>query len=318
MGTEVPAPFMISVVVITWNRKADILETVQAVYDQDYKDFEIIVVDNGSEDGSVEALSQAYPQVKLIALDSNLGVTRARNVGIKVAKGDLLLFLDSDASPVHDTLSNLAKKFQAEPRLGVVNSKIVNAYTMEIDNTAGWVYTEKDKDSQNIEFLSFSFSEGGCAIRKTMFDKVGLFWEQLFFGSEGMEFSLRVLDADFDILYYPDSLVVHRASPVSRIKGGNRDEILFRSCMLVYLLRFPWWLFMFFAPLKTGATLFRSMRRGYSRQILLGLRNFVAQAPAVLKERKPIRNKTALNYVKLQRQHGTLRWDLITWLKYKT
>ena len=83
-------PILISVVIITWNRKRDILETIQAVYNQDYKHFELIVVDNGSMDGTVEAIKQGYPNVKLIALDDNLGVTRSRNMQVL---STILLFI---------------------------------------------------------------------------------------------------------------------------------------------------------------------------------------------------------------------------------
>ena len=309
---------LVSVIIITWNRKEDVLETVKSVYEQDYSNFEIIVVDNGSDDGTVDAITKTCPDVRLIPFTYNKGVSHARNAGISIARGEIMLFLDSDASPARDAVVNIVKKMKAEPQIGVINSKIVNAYTGKIDNIAGWVYSENDKASQDMEFLSFSFSEGGCVIRKEVFDKIGLFWERLFFGYEGMEFSLRVLDAGYDILYYPSSLIYHRASPHSRIKGGDRDKLLFQSCLLVYLLRYPWWMFIIFMPLKSGATFLRSVRRGYFFQILGGMKEFILQSPSVIRERKPIQNKTALKYLELQRQHGSLKWDLITWIKYKT
>lgn len=308
---------LISVVIITWNRKTDILKTIQAVYSQAYEQFEIIVVDNGSKDGTVEAVAQMYPEVKLISLDRNMGVSYARNAGIAIAEGEIIVCLDSDAGPCDDMFANLVKKFKLEPKLGVVNSKIVNAYTKQIDNIAGWSYSENDLAFQDTEFLSFSFSEGGCAIRRDVFDKVGPFWEHLFFGYEGMEFSLRVLDAGYDILYYPDSLVFHRASPQARIYGGEREKMLFNHCLSVYLLRFPWWMLLIFVPLKSAATFLRGAKRGYLLNVLCGWMDFLQQSPSILKERKPIRNATALYYLKLQRQHGPLNWNLTTWLSHK-
>ena len=294
------------------------METIQSVYEQSYQNFELIVVDNGSSDGTTEAIAQSYPEVRLLALDTNKGVSYARNLGIKVAHGEIIVCLDSDASPSNDAFANIVQKFRSEPKLGVINSKIVNAYTKQIDNIAGWSYTEKDKAFQDTEFLSFSFSEGGCAIRKEVFDKVGLFWERLFFGNEGMEFSLRVLDAGYEILYFPSSLIYHRASPNSRFEGGEREKMIFSHSLLVYLMRYPWWMLLIFLPLKTGATFFRGLRRGYFKYVFQGWNTFLAQSPAILRERKPIRNKTAFNYLKLQREHGPLSWDLTSWLKYKT
>lgn len=315
MNVQLDTP-IVSIVIITWNRKRDILDTIQAVYNQAFKEFEIIMVDNGSKDGTIEAVAQTYPEVKLVALDRNMGVSCARNAGIAIARGEIIVCLDSDASPSDHMLNNIVKKFQLEPKLGVINSKIVNAFTKEIDNIAGWSYSENDLVFQDTEFLSFSFSEGGCAIRKDVFNKVGPFWEHLFFGYEGMEFSMRVLDAGYDILYYPDSLVFHRASPQSRIRGGEHEELLFNHCLSVYLLRFPWWMLLFFVPLKTAATLLRGARGGYLVYVLRGWKDFLLQSPTVLRERKPMRTTTALYYLKLQRQHGPLSWNLFTWLRH--
>jgi GT2 family glycosyltransferase len=119
---------LVTILIITWNRKKDILEAVKSIYEQANQNFEIIVVDNGSNDGTVGTLRHAYPDVKIVSLDRNMGVSVGRNAGIAIAQGDIIFCLDSDASLGCDTLNNLVRKFQAEPRVGVINSKIVNAY----------------------------------------------------------------------------------------------------------------------------------------------------------------------------------------------
>lgn len=308
---------LMSVLIVTWNRREDVLETVRAVYEQSYKNFEIVVVDNGSVDGTVNALRLTYPAVKIVELDRNIGISAGRNAGIKVATGDIILCLDSDASPSVDALTNIVRKFQSASEVGVINSKIVDATTRQI-GAAGWVYSEKGKIDQDSEFLSYSFSEGGAAIRREVFDQVGLFWDRLFFGSEGTELSLRVLDAGYKILYYPSSLVYHRASPQSRIGGSEREYLFFKNTLYIYLVRFPWWMFIFFASLKTGAALLRGIRHGYLGRILRGVAEFILETPALLKERKPIKTETALHYLKLQREHGQLSWNLLTWFRVKT
>ena len=308
---------LVSIVILTWNRKNEILKTIKLVYEQNYRNIEIIVVDNGSTDGTIEVLRQAYPMVRLIELGKNIGVV-ARNNGVAVAKGEIIFCLDSDAHPGDNTISNVVNKLKNETNVGIINSKILNASTHELGRTAGWVYSESDRSDQDIEFLSYSFSEGGCAIRKEVFNKVGLFWDRLFFGLEGMEFSLRVLDAGYDILYYPESVIYHREKEQSRIKGGERDYLNYKNSLYIYLARFPWWIFLFFTVMKTGATLTRAIKRGYLGQILHAWVDFVKEFPSLLKERRSIRNSTALKYLKLQRQHGQLRWNLASWLKAKT
>jgi hypothetical protein len=309
---------LISVLIITWNRKEDTLETIRSTYEQAYRNFEIIVVDNGSTDGTVEAIRQAYPEVRLVALDQNMGVASGRNAGIVAARGDIVFCLDSDASPGHGTMTNLVHRFQVDPKLGVINSKIVNAYTREIDRTAGWAYTERNKADQDREFLSFSFSAGGCAIRTEVFDRVGLFWELMFFGGEELDYSMRVWDAGYKIVYYPEAVVYHRVSPQRRVAGAQRDCLSLKETLDVYLVRYPWWMLIVFVPLKIGATFVRATRQRYLRQMFGALLGVVRQMPELWKQRRPISNRAAHYYLKLQRQHGPLAWDLVSWFKYKT
>jgi len=308
---------LVSVLIITWNRKDEVIKTIQDVYDQAYQNIEIILVDNGSTDGTIKAVQVLFPEVRIVPLERNLGVV-ARNAGIAIARGDIVFCLDSDASPARDCIINIVRKFQAEPKIAVINSKIVNAHTKQIDNIAGWSYSEVDKQDQNREFLSFTFSEGGAAIRKELFERIGPFWEPLFFGGEGLEFSLRVLDSGCDILYYPGAVVYHRAVSQSRVSGGQRDYLFFKNLLFIYFVRFPWWLMAIFMPIKIGATLFRAFKRGYPMRIVQGFYEFLCQIPYLIKQRHPIQNKTAYKFLRLQRQHGSLRWNLVTWLKYKT
>jgi len=309
---------LVSVVIVTWNRKQDVLETLQSIYDQTYHNFEIIVVDNGSTDGTLEALRQAFPAVRLVVLDHNMGAAIGRNAGIVVAEGEIVFCLDSDAAPEHNAMTNLVRRFQADPKIGVLNNKIVNAYTKRIDRIAGWIYTEKDKADQDLEFLSYSFSETGCAIRKEVFDKVGLFWELVFFGGEGLDFSLRVWDAGYKIVYFPEAVVYHRVSPHMRVAGARRDCLSLRETLYIYLVRYPWWMLLVFAPTKIAATSVRAIKRGYLRQVVRTLFDVVQILPDLLELRHPISNRTARYYLKLQREHGPLSWDLSSWLKYKT
>jgi GT2 family glycosyltransferase len=308
---------LVSVLIVTWNRKKDVLETVQSVYEQAYQNFEIIVVDNGSNDGTINDLHIIWPEVRIVALDRNIGISAGRNAGIEVACGEIIFCLDSDASLDHNALTNLVLRFQADPDIGVINSKIVNAYTKELDGGPGWAYSEEQKASQNMEFLSWSFSEGGAAIRKQVFNRAGLFWELLFFGCEGQELSLRVWDAGYKVLYYPESVVYHRASSQQRVEGKERDSLFFKNNLYIYIARYPFWLLILIAPLKIGAVVIRGIKRGYLLKVLKTLFEVAKATPLLLKHRKPIRNHTAFLYLRLQRQQGPLSWGLSSWLKHK-
>jgi GT2 family glycosyltransferase len=307
---------LVSIIIITWNRKADILETVHSVYDQSYRNFEVIVVDNGSTDGTASALRQKYPGVSVIELSQNQGVT-ARNLGVKAAHGEVVFCLDSDASLDCYALRNIVRRLEQTPEIGVINSKIANASTREPDQNAGWAYGEKQRAKINQEFFCHNFSEGGCAIRRNVFERTGLFWEKLFFGREGEEFSLRVLDAGYKILYYPDSVIYHRVSPAPRPFDPLRQYYDLRNSLYIYLVRYPWWLLLWFGPMKIGAALLRGLRRGKPQWFFSALHDVIKESPRLLGERHPIKNRTAREYLRYQSELGSLSWSLSSWIKYK-
>jgi len=308
---------LVSIVIVTWNRRDDILTTVQSIYDQQYPSFEIVVVDNASSDDTIEALEKTFPEVKIIALEKNLGAAGGRNPGIASAMGEIIFILDSDASIGMETITNVVEKFRTRPDVGAIACKIVNAYTKEMEG-AGWSFSERDRADQDTEFLSFSFSEGACAFRKKTLERSGLFSDSLFFGREGEELSLRIWDSGDKILYYPDALVFHRVSPEQRVKGGNREYYDVRNSLQIYLTKYPWWMLLFFLPMKISASLIRGARRGQLRDTFRGLRDLSLSIPTLIKQRKPIKNNTARTYIQLLREHGPLRWTIATWLKYKT
>jgi GT2 family glycosyltransferase len=309
---------LVSVVIVTWNRKAEVLKTVQSVHDQKYKYVEIVVVDNASTDGTVEALRQAYPEIKVIRLEENLGASAGRNPGISAAEGEIVFLLDSDASLGKETIQNAVHKLQEHSEVGVIACKVVNADTKQLDRIAGWIYSEKDKVDQDQEFLSFSFSECGCAIRKEVLDEVGFFWDSLFFGGEGEELSLRIWDAGYSILYSPDSIIYHRVSQNQRVENCERQYYTLRNMLYIYLLRYPWWMLPIYIPIKTLISLIRALRRKCVKVILGALLDVLKLLPSLLKERQPIKSQTGRHYMRLQREHGPWRWDLVSWFRFKT
>jgi len=308
---------LVSVVIVTWNRQPDVLAAVQSVYDQLYRPIEILVVDNGSTDGTVEALRRSYPTITVIALDHNRGAAGGRNPGLAATRGDIIFLLDSDASLREDALAKVVGKFGSDPGLGIVACKIVNAQTGELDSNSGWIFSERDKAEQDREFLSYSFCSAGAAIRREVIERVGLFWEQLFIYREEDDLSLRAWDAGYQVLYYPDAVVCHRTSPQKRVTGGQREYFDLRNSLYIYFVRYPWWMLARFAPLKVAVGLVKGIGKGCIGQVLRALADVVAHMPFLLKQRRPISNDTARRYLVLQREHGPLRWDLASWLRVK-
>lgn len=114
----------VSVIIASWNRKDDLKRTLKSLQTQDYKNFEIIVIDNGSTDGSVELVEKEFPIVRLHKNKTNLGVSIAKNQGTILAKGDYVHFLDSDIEMTHEkVISNMLHILQEHPEIGALGGE---------------------------------------------------------------------------------------------------------------------------------------------------------------------------------------------------
>jgi glycosyltransferase involved in cell wall biosynthesis len=96
---------LVSIIIVNWNRCDDVIETLENIQNLLYKNVEIIVVDNGSTDNSLKVLKNYKPHIRLLALPMNTGCEDGNNVGILNAKGEVLLFIDSDAGIEADGIS---------------------------------------------------------------------------------------------------------------------------------------------------------------------------------------------------------------------
>lgn len=116
---------LVSVNILSFNRKDELRTTLSKVYEQDYKNIEVIVVDNASIDGSSEMVKTEFPDVQLICLEKNIGIA-GWNEGFKVAKGEYVLVLDDDAYPDKLSLSLSIEKIKNNPSIGIVAFNVFN------------------------------------------------------------------------------------------------------------------------------------------------------------------------------------------------
>ena len=208
----------VSVIIPTYNRLPMLKEAVNSVLAQDFEDFELIVVDDGSTDGTAEEIKQYGGRVKLLQHSENRGVSAARNRGILHAKGKYIAFLDSDDLWVKGKTRIQVAFLDENPHYPLcytdeiwirrgkrVNPKIKHA------KYSGWIF-EKCLPLCTI-------SPSSAMMRKTLFSKVGLFDEALPV-CEDYDFWLRV-SARFPIFFINKKLIIKR--------GGHSDQLSQRS-----------------------------------------------------------------------------------------
>lgn len=197
---------LVSVIIVTWNRKDDILDALNALVRQTYKNLEIIVVDNGSSDGTSNEIKKKYPNCNLIILSSNLGCEEGFNVGMVNSNGDILIFLDSDAYFEDDGIFKIIEKFKKNDQLGIIDPRIYNYYSKKIQNEPkNWPPSDK------------MFTGCAVGIRKTVIDKIGLRPKNFFIYASEADISIRALDAGFLIEHCEDIEAFHKESPVKRL-----------------------------------------------------------------------------------------------------
>ena len=228
----------VSVIVLSWNRKVDIKETLINLKEQTVKPVEVIVVDQGSDDGTLDMLEKDFLYVKLIKLHRNFGVPGGRNVGAANAKGNILLFLDNDANLAPNAIELTIQKFKNNPMLGALGYKIVNAFTNDLDYSS-WPYQKSKLKNVNEPFETYTFCGCGHAIPKKVFEEVGYYWDDLFFSWEESELSIKILDKGYKILYDPSIKVYHRLSSENRTYKTEHECRRLRNSLWVSWKYFP-------------------------------------------------------------------------------
>jgi len=208
---------LVSVIVLNWNGICFIEDCLNSLVNQSYKDFEIIVVDNGSTDGSVELLKKKFMnRIKLIENEKNLGFSGGNNSGIRISEGDFILLLNNDAVADKKWIEELVNVASKDPTIGMCASKILSYENRNIiDNVGHLIYRdglnrgkgrlEEDKGQYDKE--EEVFFPSGCAAlyRKKMLDEIGLFDEDFFIG-------IRARMAGWKCIYVPTAVVFHRYS----------------------------------------------------------------------------------------------------------
>lgn len=201
---------LVSIVTICWNRKKDILESLQGISEIKYDSLEVIVVDNASNDGTCEAIEEAYPNVKLIKMFRNIGI-EAYNIGFKNAKGKYIVILDDDSFPEKHAVERMVHQFEKDDKLGVVAFDVRNYYKYDevatLDTVEGKVQAKE---------YYMAFNGAGAAIRRELFEEIGFYPEEFFLYWNEQDTAFRVWDKDYKVVFFSDIVAYHKYSPKNR------------------------------------------------------------------------------------------------------
>jgi GT2 family glycosyltransferase len=211
----------ISIIIVNWNGEKWLKKCLDSLLAQTYKNFEIIFVDNASEDGSVKLVKTNYPDVIVVESDENLGFAGGNNLGFMHAKGEYILLLNNDTWAEEDYLEKFIEAFHRIPNLGCAQSKIVLMNNPEKLDVCGsfWTdssflyhygYGQNKNDPRFNKILPF-FSNKGAAmlIRRSVLEEVGFFDQDFWCYYEETDLCHRIWIAGYECWYYPSAAVYH-------------------------------------------------------------------------------------------------------------
>lgn len=226
----------VDVVVLNWNGWKDTVACLASLQQQDYPNFNLIVVDNGSTDGSVEQIMQAMPTVELLQTGSNLGFGGGCNVGIRhaLARGaDYVWLINSDSVADIHALSGLVRAAEKSLALGSVGSVLYEADT--VDQVQLWgggrvqLWSGQSRHRQSHGPLDF-ISGASVLLRRAAIEEVGLFDQAAFFMYwEDTDLAFRLRKAGWALAVADDSRVWHKQSASLGKRSLLLDEYFTRS-----------------------------------------------------------------------------------------
>jgi GT2 family glycosyltransferase len=216
------APFF-SIIIPNWNGARHLPTCLDALRRQTYRAFEVILVDNGSTDESLALVKRDYPEVQVLRLPRNRGLTGACNAGAALARGDVLVMLNNDTEADPGWLEALAATLRAHPDAGAVASKLLLFDRRDVLHSAGDFYGidgipgnrgvwQQDQGQYDDQVEVFGACGGAAAYRRAAWEEAGGFDEGFFMYCEDVDLAWRLRLLGWRAVFAPAARVYHRLS----------------------------------------------------------------------------------------------------------
>lgn len=276
--------------------------------EQSFRDFEVIVVDNGSSDDSVAHVREGWPDAQVIELGENRGFSAAVNRGIAAGRGPYVALLNTDLELSPDWLELLVEEFERDPRLGFATGKVMRHDDRGVIEQAGHdFYTcgrfeprgldERDQGQYEERAPTAIVTAAAAMYRREALERAGGFDEDYFLYCEDVDVCLRVLLRGYTGLYVPEPKAFHvRGGTV----GSSQDLprfFLVRNALITLLKDLPASVLLRSLPkiaLYHWGQLSSARRDGYARRVLRAYASFLRTIPATLRKRRAVQRGRAI------------------------
>lgn len=287
-------PLTVSVAILTWNRKDEVLRAIRSVFEQSYPPFEIVVVDSASTDGSSEAILKEFPSVKVIRLHRNLGCPEGRNIALANCEGDVIFSLDDDGWLAPNALELCVRKFQADESVGIVGCRIVPPEQAAMD-------TGRELEDS----VTSKFSGGAAAHRNKTFNAAGYYPSDFFRQGEEGDLALRVIENGYKIVRCPRAVVYHERPPANAVPRRHYFYAA-RNSLFTITRQYPFVFLVPFALYSIFSWNLLGLRTRSIHYTLWAVCVWLAKIPWLLTQRRPVSSKTMRTVLSLRaRERGS-------------
>ena len=281
------------IIIINWNGKKDTLECLESIKNNDYPNYEVVIIDNGSK----ERFQVSDSKIKVIYNKENLGFSGGNNVGIKYAlknKAGYILLLNNDTIVSNNFLSKIIKIAERDNKIGMIGPKIYFPNSKKIWFAGGkinWLYNkgimrgydeidngQYDKpETQKTDYIT------GCCllIKRDVVEKISLMPEEYFLYYEDTDWSLRARQIGYKCIFVPSAIIWHKGSKSSIAESPSYIYYHIRNGLILAKKYAPWYikpfihLDIFWKIVKQLIKIsFFPKKRTWAKYILLGIKDF--------------------------------------------
>jgi GT2 family glycosyltransferase len=270
--------------------------------EQRFRDFEVVVVDNGSADASVTYLRESWPEVRVVELGKNRGFSAAVNAGIAAGRGPYVALLNTDIELSPDWLEQLVGELDRDSRLGFATGKIMRHDDRGLIEQVGHdFYTcgrfeprgldERDQGQYDERRATPIVTAAAAAYRREALERAGGFDEDYFLYCEDGDVCLRMLLLGYSGLYVPEPKAFHVRGGTVGVATELPRFFLVRNALVTLLKDLPASVLLRSAPkiaLYHWGQLSTARREGYARRVLRAYASFIRMVPATLRKRRAV------------------------------
>lgn len=246
-----------SIIIPHLNGRHHLDDCLTSLRRQTCADFEVILVDNGSTDGSQAYVRAQFPEVRLLEMGRNTGFTGACNAGWAAAQGEFVILLNNDTEADPRWLAEILAAFERHPQAGIVACKMLLFDQRDHFHTAGDLYRvdgipgnrgvwQQDVGQFDQEEYVFSACGGGASYRRAMLDEIGFLDDDFFFSCEDVDMGWRAQLAGWKTVYAPTAVLYHKlkasagTGPISSYHDGRNFLYVIWKNYPTSLLRVHW------------------------------------------------------------------------------